>query len=268
MENTKARISKSRRRMGIKQKRVPLSQPNNPLLGLNIFEGEWTYETAAHLLRRTTFGPTPDQIKESVELGLEGTLTLLFEELPMPDPPVNYYFEDDPAVPIGEPWLNAIHQKNSNVRRHRFKSLNAWIFKNILEERTSIREKLTLFWHNHFAVSNVGDPTFLYNYFDTLRTNAWGNFKDLVKKVTLDPAMLRFLNGNQNTERAPNENFARELLELYTVGKGPSAGPGDYTTFTELDVVEIAKVLTGWRDQGYQRKEEIEVTSFFYNGKA
>jgi uncharacterized protein (DUF1800 family) len=72
-----------------------------------------------------------------------------------------------------------------------------------------------------------------------------------VKDITIDPAILRYLNGNQNTKVAPNENYARELLELFTIGKGPQVGPGDYTNYTEQDVAEIAKVLTGWVDVGY-----------------
>ncbi|MFT7452900.1 MAG: hypothetical protein ACI9VN_003636, partial [Patescibacteria group bacterium] len=77
---------------------------------------------------------------------------------------------------------------------------------------------------------------------------ALGNFKTLVEEMTVDPSMLRFLNGNTNTENGPNENYARELLELFTIGKGETAGPGDYTNYTEVDVVQIARALTGWRD--------------------
>jgi uncharacterized protein (DUF1800 family) len=133
-----------------------------------------------------------------------------------------------------------------------------------LEEGISIREKLTLFWHNHFAVANINDPKFFYQHISLLRTHAWGNFKDLVKAVTIDPAMLRFLNGNQNTKESPNENFARELLELFTIGKGPLAGPGDYTNYTEDDVRAVAKALTGWRDTGYLNPiPGIAVGSFY-----
>ena len=78
--------------------------------------------------------------------------------------------------------------------------------------------------------------------------NALGNFRDLAKKMTLDLAMLSYLNGNQNTRRAPNENYARELFELFTIGKGDLAGPGDYTNYTEDDIREAARVLTGWRN--------------------
>ncbi|MBK7408350.1 MAG: DUF1800 domain-containing protein [Saprospirales bacterium] len=123
----------------------------------------------------------------------------------------------------------------------------------MLAEGMSIREKMTIFWHNHFvvALAAVGDPKFIYHYINTLRAGALGNFRQLVKDITIDPAMLRYLNGSQNTKVAPNENYARELLELFTIGKGEQVGPGDYTNYTEQDVTEIAKVLTGWVDTGY-----------------
>ncbi|MCB0871736.1 MAG: DUF1800 family protein, partial [Solirubrobacterales bacterium] len=134
----------------------------------------------------------------------------------------------------------------------------------MLEEGISLREKMTLFWHNHFAVSNVNDPKFLYRHVELLRNFAWGNFRELMKEITVDPTMLRFLNGNQNTRTAPNENYARELMELYTLGKGDLAGPGDYTTFTEDDVIQMAKVLTGWRDRGFNTvNPDVNVESFF-----
>ncbi|MEL6140755.1 MAG: DUF1800 family protein, partial [Bacteroidota bacterium] len=83
------------------------------------------------------------------------------------------------------------------------------------------------------------------------RNYATGNFRDLVKEVTIHPSMLKFLNGDQNDKFSPNENYARELLELFTIGKGAQVGPGDYTNYTEQDVMEMARVLTGWRTSGY-----------------
>ena len=221
--------------------------------GLAPYVGPWSCDLAAHLLRRTTYGPTYEQIKQVDHLGLEATLDLLFRELPMPDPPVNYYY-DDPYVAIGKTWINAPYSKRKleKVVDSRYRSLKAWTMSLILEEGISIREKLTLFWHNHFAIGNLKEPKYLYRYISTLRSNAWGNFRDLVKKITIDPAMLRFLNGYQNTATAPNENYGRELLELFTIGKGPSAGPGDYTTFTEDDVIQVARILTGWQDTVFQ----------------
>jgi uncharacterized protein (DUF1800 family) len=232
--------------------------------GLEPFTGEWTFEQAAHLLRRATFGPSIALINEAVEAGLDATITQLFAELPLPSPPINYDEEQDPYVSIGQTWVDSPYNDVKNVKGSRWRSLRAWIMINIMEEEVSIREKLTLFWHNHFAVNTVNDPRFIYRYFKLIRSNAWGNFKTLVKDMTVEPAMLRFLNGNQNTKNAPNENYARELLELFTIGKGPLAGPDDYTNYTEEDVLEVAKILTGWRDRGFSTKNpELPIEAYF-----
>jgi uncharacterized protein (DUF1800 family) len=219
------------------------------------YNGDWNYDKAAHLLRRTLFGPTKAEIEEAVQLGLAGTLDRLFQASELPTPPLNYFSEID-SVPIGSTWINTAFPRGetkNKVRGARMRSLTAWTTGLLINSQFSIREKMTLFWHNHFVVqgSIVRDPILLYNYISILRENATGNFKDLVKKISIEPAMLRYLNGNQNTRNKPNENYARELLELFTLGKGALAGPGDYTTFTEDDVIAIAKVLTGWRDFGY-----------------
>ena len=236
--------------------------------GLEPYEGEWTYQDAAHLLRRSMYGPTHQQIQSAVDLGLEGTLAMLLEEKPLPDPPVNSYYQSDASVPVGSTWVDAPYDGTQEVRRYRRFSLSAWTIGTMMQEGVSLREKMTLFWHNHFAIGGVNDPKFIYRYVRTLRMQALGNLKELIKAITIDPAMLRFLNGNQNTKSAPNENFARELLELYTVGKGPLAGPGDYTTFTEQDVAETAKILTGWRDTGfYSTSADRQVGSIFRAGQ-
>lgn len=228
------------------------------------YDGPWGIEQAAHLLRRTSFGPPYRLFKEAVEKGLEATVNELFSDRPQPGPPINYYFENDPNVPVGATWIDAPYSLSTNLRTYRFNSLRGWTILQMMEEGISIREKLTLFWHNHFAINNINDPRYLYKYIALMRVNAWGNFRELAKAVTIDPAMLRFLNGNQNTRNAPNENYARELLELFTIGKGDLAGPGDYTNYTEEDIREMARVLTGWRDQGFNTiNADLKVDSFF-----
>jgi len=97
------------------------------------------------------------------------------------------------------------------------------------------------------VVADFQIPLEQYQYFALLQEYAVGDFRQLTKEITLNNSMLRYLNGRENSKEAPNENYARELLELFTVGKGELAGPGDYSTFTEQDVVEMAKILTGWR---------------------
>ena len=82
---------------------------------------------------------------------------------------------------------------------------------------------MVLFWHNHFVTERdaVGDPRYTYRYAALLRTHALGNWKNLAREMSYDGAMLRYLNGNTNTRTSPNENYGRELLELFTIGKGP-----------------------------------------------
>lgn len=228
------------------------------------YTGTWGREQAAHLLRRTTFGPSKALIDAAVQNGLEATLTQLLADRPLPDPPVNPANLTDPNVPVGATWINAPYSATVNLAGYRNQSLRAWTFGLMVNEGISIREKMTLFWHNHFSVNDISDPKFLYRYITLLRSSALGNFRQLVKDITIDPAMLRFLNGNQNTRTAPNENYARELLELFTIGKGPQAGPGDYTNYTETDVIQMARVLTGWRDRGFNTvNPDVQVESFF-----
>jgi len=234
---------------------------------LEPYAGVWEQAQAAHLLRRTTFGPTKAAIQQAQDQGLDATILQLFTDLPLPEPPRYYDTEegDDPNVLPEESWVEAPLPEEGNVLPNRRSSLQAWTMGLLLNEEISIREQLCLFWHNHFAINNsVNDPRFWYRYITTIRSQAWGNFRQLCKDINIDPCMLRFLNGNQNEAGSPNENYARELLELYTVGKGPFAGPGDYTTFTEQDVEAMARVLTGWTDTGYQTTDpEEELTAIF-----
>ncbi len=211
------------------------------------YTGTWGFEQAAHLLRRTTFGSTYTQIKQATSDGLNATVDLLFESQPLPNDPIYYDFENDPNVGNGEAWVNEPTDftiLDLNIARK--KSLQGWSYKIIRESGMNIREKMVLFWHNHFVVANTNDARLQHRYMTLLRENALGDFKELVKLITIDPSMLQYLNGTQNSKNAPNENYARELLELFTIGKGVAAGPGDYTNYTEDDVVQIARSLTGW----------------------
>lgn len=197
-------------------------------------------------------------MEQSAEQGLDATLDQLFAELPPADPPINYNAGGDPEVPIGATWVTAPYRQPilNDQLGYRMRSLRGWMMGRMLNEGMSIREKLTLFWHNHFTMQSVLDPKFLYRHYRLLQDHAWGNFRELVKEVTIDPAMLILLNGNRNTKHSPNENYARELLELYSIGKGPLAGPGDYTNYTEQDVREVARILTGWMDFGFTTSTE------------
>ncbi len=225
-------------------------QPKKSITMTNSFDpytGPWGFAEAAHLLRRTTFGPTKIEIKQAVEDGLEVTLNRLFGPTPNLTPPIYYDFELDPAVPLGQSWINDPALPIIGLSGARKRSYLSWKFQAMRDNRMHIIEKLWLFWHNHFVVSGNSSGIQLYNYHQVLRRNALGNFKSFVEEITIDSSMLVYLNGTQNRKNGPNENYARELLELFTLGKGPTVGPGDYTHYTEDDIIQIARALTGWK---------------------
>jgi len=224
-----------------------------PDTGTATYTGEWTAAQAKHLLQRTTFGATKEKIQQSVANGMSWTIDKLLEELPAPSPPLAYT-EQDIDVAIGDTWINTPVVRGNNAQyASRRRSMRSWHTGRLLSGEFNLREKMTLFWHNHFAVEDVVviDARFQYTYLKTLRDNCFGNFRELCKSITVDAMMLRYLNGRQNRAGSPNENYARELLELFSIGKGPQVADGDYTNYTEEDVREMARVLTGWRDVGY-----------------
>lgn len=231
---------------------------------LDTYSGNWSSKEARHLLKRTSFGITQALVEETVALGLTATINKLFEENPLPPTPLKYEYDstiEDPEVNFGETWVPAhpypkvdTNNQRNKIYRSRNKSLYAWSFLQMMDSGISIREKLTLFWHNHFVAEN-GNPHREFHYINTIRKNALGNFKEITKQITIDPNMLIYLSGNLNTDVAPNENYARELLELFTIGKGEALGNGDYTNYTEDDVVQMAKVLTGWKARWIQYED-------------
>jgi uncharacterized protein (DUF1800 family) len=229
------------------------------------YSGPWTSAEAAHLLRRCTFGATYADIQAAVQNGLNATLLNLFTPTVI-DQPLAY----DPAEQIvaqGQTWVSAVYPSNTAANQQtegaRMKSLGAWIAKNLNQESLSLTEKMLFFWQNHFGVTSSGDARAMYQYLSLLRQHSLGNVKQLVKDVTIDPCMLLFLNGSTNTVFSPNENFARELLELFTVGKGAQLAAGDYSTFTEQDVAAGAKICTGYIVQGVRSDTQTQVTSQF-----
>lgn len=234
---------------------------------LSPYLGQWTSVEAAHLLRRTTFGFNYKDLVDHVDMGMAEAVLQLTKDLPSVDPPINYDFESDPDVPLGSTWINAPYDAVNRSNNYRIRSLLSWTMQNLAAGEMNVREKMTLFWHNHFVTAGIGDARFRYKYISLFRSNPMGNFRDLVKEITIDPSMLRYLNGRQNSRFSPNENYARELLELFTIGKGPLAGPGDYTNYTEEDVRAISRILTGWRDTGYNNVNGVEVGSVYVDNR-
>lgn len=212
---------------------------------LTPYAGPWTPLEAAHLLRRTGFGVKQADLDQFLSLDAETAVDLLLDVSgTLPAPPINNYNGPDytdPVIAPGDTWINAAY--DGDAEGYRIESWRGWWYQLMLDQGPSIRERLTLFWHNHFATQTeiVFWGRAAYQLNQTLRAGALGNFKTLVKQVTLDPMMLLYLNGFLNSKLDPDENYARELQELFTIGKD---NPDHYT---EDDVVAAARVLTGWK---------------------
>lgn len=229
--------------------------------GVEPYAGPWTKTQAMHLLRRTLFGFTQADLDKAMTLNASSCVdTLLALPAEAPAPPVTVNATNDPTVPIGTTWVDQVFNGDANFERGR--TLQSWWMGLLLHQGFSIREKMVLFWHNHFPtdLQDVGDSHYSYLENAMHRANALGNFKAMARQVTLAPAMLRYLNGNTNTKSNPNENYGRELQELFTIGKGPEISAGNYTHYTEEDVKAAARVLTGWRDLRDTRLAEFRPT--------
>jgi uncharacterized protein (DUF1800 family) len=208
---------------------------------LDQYRGGWTDVEAAHLLRRCCFGFRIDQLENAVRDGLEKTVDALLTPLPEPalpiDPLTGETFTDKPFSPVNNGRYTGL--------------VKAWWAEQVVAAPPSLQEKMTLFWMSHFVIeaTAVQSYVFFHDYLAFLRKNALGDVRTMARWITTSGAMLRYLNGNVNTAGNPNENFARELQELFINGKGPEIEAGNYTTYTESDVREAARVLTGWREQ-------------------
>ncbi len=222
---------------------------------LDPYTGPWGKNEVIHLLKRTMFGAKVDDINYFLSKDLNATVAELLTPAAAtinPAPPIKEY--DDPSpqtgnlpdgVVKGTTWINVIHGGFA-VNQPRRRSYKSWYAGLMINQGRSILEKMTLFWLNHFGTESdtIYNGIWMYKHNQLLRTNALGDFKELVRLVTIDAAMLVYLNGNVNTATAPDENYARELQELFTLGKGPDS------QYTENDVKEAAKVLTGYTLNG------------------
>lgn len=217
---------------------------------------------AAHLLRRATFGATKAQIDSYASLTPSQAVTQLFRTT-LPDPALPV----DPAT--GNEWLTTgpVGETDDGDLQEYFKG---WFIGQMMSAGIdpslslaySAREKLVFFFHTHFTCiqEKVGNARAMYYQnqlfrqyvLDAMNADPLVNFKDLTVKVSIDNAMLRLLDGNLNVKGSPNENYARELLELYTIGRGfeytleTPAEEYDYIVYKEQDVQAAAKVLSGW----------------------
>ncbi len=250
--------------------------PTRTFSGILPYTGVWTTNEVIHLLKRTMFGAK----KADVDYFVTRTMSQAVDELlnpvaPDPAPPVKEYATSanattpDTNIVQGTTWINDINS-DGTVQGQRRASYKKWWTGVLINQDRSIREKMIFFWIDHFGneATDVGNGNWIYKQHTTIRQNCLGNFKQMVRDITVDVAMLRYLNGYLNTATAPDENYGRELQELFTVGKGPDSH------YTESDVKEAAKVLTGWQVNGttYQsvfnanRHSTVNKTfSSFYN---
>ncbi|HEV7214201.1 MAG TPA: DUF1800 domain-containing protein [Chloroflexota bacterium] len=178
-------------------------------------------DLTAHLLRRAGFGAGPDELARYQQLGYAAAVDKL----------VNYSQIDNSALENAMPTLDLTQRGVQEISA-------AWL-QRMLHTARPLEEKMTLFWHGHFATgdSKVQSAALMWQQNGIFRANAAGNFHDLLLGVSKDPAMLKWLDGNENHKRAPNENYGRELMELFTLGIG---------NYTEDDVHAAARAFTGW----------------------
>jgi uncharacterized protein (DUF1800 family) len=233
-----------------------IQSPRRPrvLVGIAPYTGTFGTSELTHLLKRTLLGVS----KADLDAFKGKTLTAVVDALlvapaTVAAPPIRTYNDatvngtviPDASVAKGSTWVGVTQKypDTTNYDGDRRTSIRAWWMGQIINQERTVFEKMVVFWHNHFA--NEAEATNAHRFYQQLtllRKHALGNFKTFVKDITFDPSMLRYLNGYANKKTAPDENYGRELLELFTLGKGPNS------KYTEDDVKAAAKLLTGWKD--------------------
>jgi uncharacterized protein (DUF1800 family) len=200
-----------------------------------------TFEEAKHITNRLLFKAKRTYIDSLVGTNVSEVIDSLIDTAisAVPDP-------IDPATASTWVWTGATD--NNSGTSYLRKVLRTW-WTNLMIKDETILEKMVFFFHTHFTTnaSDVGSRTdLIYHQLQLIRLYALGNYKAMATKMLRDCALNYYLSGFSNTKFNPNENFAREYLELFTIGKGPQVGDGDYTNYTETDIVEAAKLLSGY----------------------
>ncbi|MEE4378677.1 MAG: DUF1800 domain-containing protein, partial [Candidatus Competibacteraceae bacterium] len=208
--------------------------------------GAMDIEDIRHLLDRTGFGARPADVAAFVLLNREQSIDRLLNAEPtdqaLPDWADQRPFLDRKSLKtLPEAERKARSREYGRQRRQWQIELKAWWYQRMLDGHAPLIERMTLFWHNHFTSElrkKVGSPQLMMHQHQLLRRHALGNFAELLRSIVIDPAMLIYLDGARNRKQKPNENFARELLELFTLGEGH---------YTEADIKDAARALTGWQ---------------------
>lgn len=188
----------------------------------------WNRKWAAHLYRRAAFGASNEELATAVKRGFAETLALLLSGAPG---------AGDLVATLNDTGKVAATRDTDGSQ------IRGWYLYCMLQSGHPLREKLTLFWHNHFATSmvKVRDAGLMVRQNALFREHALGKFEPMLQAVSRDPAMLVWLDSNSNTKGKPNENYGRELMELFSLGVG---------NYTEKDVREAARAFTGWHTDG------------------
>ncbi|HJN13441.1 MAG TPA: DUF1800 domain-containing protein [Pirellulaceae bacterium] len=222
-----------------------------------VSEDAWDYAKARHLLARAGFGGTPEEVEKLHAMGLRKAVDFLvdYQEQPAADiplaiespQPVKQVKLDRKALaklsPKERQKLIQEQRKQTQQRRkneqQQFAELRQWWMKRLVESPRPLEEKLVLFWHGHFATGyrTVKDTYAMYLQNELFRKHAAGSFGQLLRGIAHDPAMLRYLDNDKNVKARPNENLAREILELFSMGEG---------NYSEEDIKEAARALTGY----------------------
>ena len=192
----------------------------------------------AHLLRRATFGPRAEEVDAAERAGFEATLAnLLAPASPDAGAPA---LGTDPLAALPKGADRAARQQAQQQMRQQVQQVMLWWLDRLVTADHQFAEKLVFFWHGHWATSveKVRSAVLMLRQQQTFRDLGYGDFGPFLKAMLRDPALIIWLDGQQNTRAAPNENLARESMELFTLGVG---------NYTEADVRAVARALTGWQ---------------------
>lgn len=226
--------------------------------GLEPYAGEFGQAQKKHLLNRTMVGMAKRHMDDLDGFSLDQAIELIFTPEELGEPVNNYFMEMDAAaykeryesddVAPGAPFIDRPYKQLRPTFEEQFgwerqRAMRSWFFKNIYYQKTSIHYKLFIFLHNLTPTKpfDLGGHKFMFNYVKLLFHSVFGNYKEYIYNLTIDPSMLNYLNLQLSQKETPDENFARELQELFTVGKRP------FSKFTEDDVRSVARALVGWR---------------------
>lgn len=203
------------------------------------------YQQTRYLLSRAGFGATPAELEQAARQTRSRRIRQLLkdsdsvEALHVVDPDDNVTKRNLKGLLRNGQLDRDMLKERIRQNAEKVRDLNLQWLDRMASGKGMLREKMALFWHGHFACRTLGqNPLFMQQYISTIRTHALGRFGDLLMGVSKEPAMLQFLNNQQNRKNAPNENFAREVMELFTLGRG---------NYSERDIKEAARAFTGWQ---------------------